>query len=97
MSRVLPAYRPATRLIATATTRPPHIGRKIGVSSRQKNSADEVPHRPVRVLEEVLQLLAADVDAEERERALEDDVRHHDGADQLPQPRAGCRRRLRER
>ena len=39
MSRVLPAYRPATRLIATATTRPPHIGLKIGVSSRQKNIA----------------------------------------------------------
>ena len=40
MSRVSPAHRPATRLRTTATRRPPRSGRKTGVSSRQKNSAE---------------------------------------------------------
>ncbi len=39
-SRVSPSHSPASRLITSATTTPPHIVRKIGVSSRQKNSAE---------------------------------------------------------
>ncbi len=39
-SRVSPSQSPASRLSTIATTTPPHIGRKIGVISRQKNSAE---------------------------------------------------------
>ena len=39
-SRVSPSQRPASTLMTTATATPPHIGLKIGVISRQKNSAE---------------------------------------------------------
>ena len=40
MSRVSPAYRPATIEMAIATTSPPHRSLNTGVSRRQKNSAE---------------------------------------------------------
>ena len=40
----------------------------------------------MRVREEILELLTADVHAEQRHRALEDQVGHHHRAEQLPEP-----------
>ena len=56
----------------------------------------EVPHRPVRVGPQPLEVDAADLVPEQRVDPLEDHVGHRDRGDQVPHPRAGVLEGLRE-